>query len=182
MSGGDRFCSKCGAALPQNASFCPSCGTSAAMGAGQQAPPTPPRWEGRHEYEKHEKHEKHEKAEKQEKGRGGDIAGAVTGGLILIWLGISFYLAQIGYASWNNWWEFFLMGIGVIIILQGLIRYGQGRGAFTGSLIGGAILFLIGGAFYWGFEFGNLWPLILVAIGVVVLASAVAGRRRVPAP
>ena len=181
MSG--RFCSKCGAALPQDASFCPNCGTPAASQATvQQAPPGPPRWESQHQYEKQEKHEKHEKSEKGEKGRGGDITGIVTGGLILIWLGISFYLAQTGYASWGNWFAVFLLGIGVIIILQGLIRYGQGRGSFTGSLIGGVILILIGAAFYWGFQFGSLWPLILVAIGVAVLVSAIAGRRRTPIP
>jgi hypothetical protein len=185
MSGGDRFCSKCGAALPQNASFCPSCGTSAAPGFGQQAPPTPPRWEGRREYEKQEKHEKHEKQEKHEKhekGRGGDITGAITGGLVLIWLGISFYLAQTGYISWSNWWELFLVGLGVIIILQGVVRYGQGHGPFTGSIIAGLILILIGAAFYWGFQFANLWPLIFVAIGIAVLVSAAYGRRRVPSP
>lgn len=179
LSSGKRFCTKCGTALPEDATFCPSCGTSAAPSTSQQTAP-PSRWERR--YERNEKREKNEKGEKHEKGRGGDISGAITGGLILVWLGISFYLAQSGYAGWDRWWQIFLVGLGAILILQGLIRYAKTRRPFIGPIIGGAILMLIGLSFFEGTQVGNLWPLILVVIGIVVLLSAVAGRRRVPTP
>ena len=182
MSSGNKFCAKCGAALPENATFCPNCGTPTASSAWQQAT-QPPRWERRYDrYEKREKREKNEKGEKHEKGRGGDIYGAITGGLILVWLGISFYLAQSGYVSWDKWWQIFLVGLGVVLIFQGLLRYAKSRRPFTGPIIGGAILIVIGLAFFVGTEVGNFWPLILVAIGIAVLVSAIAGRRRVPNP
>jgi len=111
------------------------------------------------------------------------LAGPITGGLILIWLGFTFYLATIGRLAWeNSWWELFLMGLGAIIIFQGFVLYAEGRGGFPGPFIGGAIIFLIGLAFYTGFEFANVWPLILVVIGALILVSAAFGRRRVPRP
>jgi hypothetical protein len=130
---------------------------------------------------RHEKEEKREKNEKNEKGRGGDITGAVTGGLILIWLGVTFFLSENNYFPAGNWWAYFLMGIGAILIIQGVLRYGMSRRPFIGSFIGGAIIFIIGLAFAQNFSV-DLWPLFLVAIGVVILLSAVVGRQRRPAP
>jgi len=183
LSSGAKFCAKCGATLPENATFCPTCGSPVAGAPAQQAPTgsaTPGRRYDR--YEKHEKQEKHEKNEKNEKGRGGDISGAITGGLILIWLGITFYLAQSGRVSWDNWWELFLIGLGAVLIVQGVIRYAQNRTSFIGTMIGGVIILLIGLVFYIGADVGDLWPLVLVVIGIAVLVSAVLGRRRVPTP
>src|SRR5579875_768758 len=158
MSGETRFCPRCGSQVPADAAFCPRCG--AQLSATTQAPtpsqpPTP--YYSRREYRRHEKQEKNEKAEKGEKGRGpgGSLIGPIVGGLILIWLGVTFYLQESGVISSSNWWAYFLVGIGVI---------------------------LIGLTYISNYSFGNLWPLILVAIGVAVIASAYAGRRRSPAP
>jgi hypothetical protein len=145
------------------------------------APPGPTYGDWGRRHEKQEKHEKNEKNEKNEKGRGGDITGAITGGLILIWLGVTFFLQSNGYIASGNWWAYFLMGIGAILILQGLMRFAMSRRPFVGSFIGGVVLILIGFAFVQGFS-ANLWPLILVAIGVAVLLSAVVGRQRRPSP
>jgi hypothetical protein len=174
------YCSKCGNAVAPGSAFCNKCGSpvSARAQPTRQAQPMP--MEGMHE--KQEKYEKREKGEKQEKGRGGSLAGPITGGLILIWLGFTFYLATVGRIAWENWWELFLMGLGAILIFQGFVLYAEGRRAFPGPFIGGAIVFVIGFTFYLGFQYGDLWPLFLVAIGVVVLVSAVFGRRRVPSP
>jgi MFS family permease len=171
---------KCGAALPDNATFCPNCGTAVSTGVPPQAAAVPPRWERR--YDRYEKREKQEKNEKNEKGRGGDISGAITGALILIWLGISFYLAQSGRVGWENWWQIFLVGLGAVLILQGILRYARTRRPFIGPIIGGVVLMLIGLSFFAGANGVDFWPLILVAIGVIVLFSALAGRRRVPNP
>lgn len=185
MSAAVRYCRKCGAALPDGATFCPTCGTPVAVSGTTSETTTPPRrYEYRHEKqekrEKGEKQEKHEKGEKGEKGRSGDVTGALVGGLILIWLGVTFYLQQIGTISSNNWWAYFLFGLGAILILQGVIIYARGRHGM-GPIIGGAILMFLGVAFITNAT-TNLWPLILVIIGVAVIAGGITSRRRVPSP
>ncbi len=183
MSATNQPCVRCGAPIPSGAAFCPSCGSQVSRAGSGQQPGTPaPQSQypaGRRE--KQEKQEKGEKGEKNEKGRGGDITGAVTGGLILIWLGVTFFLQENNYIASGNWWAYFLMGIGAILILQGFLRYAMNRRPILGSFIGGAVVFLIGFAFVQGVV-ANLWPLILVVIGAAVLLSAVVGRQRRPAP
>jgi uncharacterized Zn finger protein (UPF0148 family) len=184
MSTGSKFCHRCGAALPAGAAFCPSCGAAVAVApsAWQQAtPPAPPSQPTR--YEKQEKHEKHEKREKQEKGRGGDLAGALTGGLVLILLGVLLYYSAAGNSTINygNFWEYFIIGVGAILILQGVIRYSQRGTPFIGSFIGGAVLMIIGLAFVSTANYA-LWPLILVVLGFAAIASAFTARRRAPVP
>jgi len=186
MSVGSRFCHKCGAALPSGSVFCPSCGAAVAVAssAGQQGtapvqPSQPTRYEKR---EKHEKQEKREKGEKQEKGRG-DLAGALTGGLILILLGVLLYYSTLGTTaiSYGNFWQYFMIGVGAILILQGIIRYSQRGTPYIGSFIGGAVLMIIGFAFVSNSNYA-FWPLILVILGIAAIASAFTARRRVPVP
>lgn len=74
-----------------------------------------------------------------------------------------------------------MMGIGAILILQGVLRFAMSRRPFIGTFIGGAVLLIIGFSSVQGFS-ANLWPLILVAIGAAVMLSATLGRRRRPAP
>ncbi len=185
MSQESRFCHKCGAPLPAGSGFCPKCGAPV---AGQQPPapsqpapqsaPAPSSTYQRRE--KREKEEKREKNEKNEKGRGGDLAGAITGGLVLILLGILFYLSQSGLApiDWSNWWQYFLVGMGVILMVQGVVRYAERKHAYPGNFIGGAVLIVIGAAFLSSANY-SLWPLVLVVLGVGAIASAFIARRRV---
>lgn len=130
---------------------------------------------------RHEKQEKQEKGEKNEKGKGGDITGALTGGLILIWLGVTFFLQENSYIPSADWWAYFLLGIGVILILQGLLRYSTTRRPFFGLFIGGGVLVLIGLSSIQAVS-ADLWPLILVVLGAAIMLSAVTGRRRRPPP
>ena len=177
----EKFCSKCGSALGVGAEFCSKCGTPVTHGSAQPPPPPPFRREYRGEKEeKHEKHEKEEKGEKHEKG--GDRTGVVIGGLILIWLGVSFYLTHTGMMMGGRWWAYFLAGLGVIIIFQGLLRYSQTRYLphLTGPLMGGLILSIIGLAFIGGVS--DVWPIILVVIGIAIIVSSLTARMRAPRP
>lgn len=182
MSQGSRYCHKCGAALPSGAAFCPSCGTAVGgPSAGQVQAPAP--GQVSHHYEKHEKQEKREKGEKHEKGRGGDLASAITGGLILILLGVLLYYATLGTTAitFGNFWQYFIIGVGVILLIQGIVRYGERGTLYFGSFFGGAVMILIGLAFISSANV-NLWPLLLVVLGVAAIISAFTGRRRSPAP
>lgn len=183
-----RYCHKCGAALPSGATFCPSCGTAVAaatpvQGAAPPAGPAPTPYRRHEKQEKQEKQEKKEKGEKQEKGRGGDLAGAITGGLILILLGVLLYYATIGgtVVTFANFWQYLIIGVGVILVVQGIIRYGEKGIPYFGSFIGGAVMILIGLAFISSNNV-SLWPLILVVLGAAAIISAFTTRRRVPVP
>ncbi len=180
MSQDSRFCHRCGTALPAGATFCPRCGTpvastSAPPGPAPPTAPSAPAWERRRE--------RHEKNEKNDKGRGGDLAGALTGGLVLVLIGVLFYLAQTNAApvNWGNWIWYFLIGMGCILIIQGVIRSASRGHFYPGSFIGGTVMIVIGAAFVSSSNF-SLWLLILVVLGVAAMASAVLGRRRTPVP
>ncbi len=50
---------------------------------------------------------------------------AIFAGLLLILIGVLLFLASQGYISWNQWWQIFLIGLGAILLIDGLIRYRQ---------------------------------------------------------
>ncbi|MBI2184670.1 MAG: zinc ribbon domain-containing protein [Thaumarchaeota archaeon] len=171
------YCSKCGAEVLADAAYCPKCGNPTAASSQPTWGPMGPR-----RHEKGEKAEKAEKHEKQEKSGPRDWTGPLVGGLILIWLGVTFYLVQIGYTSWMNWWGYFIFGIGIILIVQAAVRLvnlkykGPAIGAFTGGLV----LCAIGLAGIMGMR--DWWPMILIAIGVIVIVSGLRARARSPKP
>ena len=166
------FCPKCGAEIPEEAEFCPYCGTRLREGKARRV----------HE-EKHEKREKEEKTEKGEKHeKEADKTGPITGGLILIYLGITFYLAFNDIISWEKWWAYFLLGLGGILIIRAAmisVMTKRVRVAY-GSLIGGVVLCLIGATGVLGIK--HWWPLILVALGIAIIISALRERKKSPRP
>ena len=132
--------------------------------------------------------------EKEEKGRGGrgteekwarDPLGTAIGALILIWLGVTMFLANLGtfeeWIRWDNFWAWFLLGIGGIFILEVLIRLAVPgyRRPIGGRLIAGVILLIIGASFsFLPFDIGKLWPFIFIAIGLAVLLGGLFRPRR----
>lgn len=100
-----------------------------------------------------------------------DSLSRITGGLILILLGVLFLLVTLDYLSWGDWWPYFLIGLGVIFILEGIIRgiSPTYREQITGKFIAGIALIVIGSSFIVGMS--NWWPLIIIAVGVIVLIS-----------
>jgi len=176
-----KFCKYCGAPLSEGSTYCSKCGKVVAV--APPPPPLPPRGECFGERtEKAEKEEKDERDEKHEKGRERDIAGAVFGGGVLVWLGITFWLAQSGTVRWDIWWAYFIAGLGALLIIQGALRVAMRGSAyqFSGLFIGGAILLIIGLAFAYGTVL--YWPYILILVGILVIVMAIFGRKRAPRP
>jgi hypothetical protein len=101
----------------------------------------------------------------------------LTGGLILILLGVLFLLTEMGRISWADWWAYFLVGLGGIFILEFIISSltTAHRPTRTGRLIAGLVLAIIGGAHLVGFE--EWWPLILIAVGIGLLLSPLFGKK-----
>ena len=98
-------------------------------------------------------------------------------GLAIVLLGVTLFLATQGWIPWADWWKYFMVGLGGILIIQvgvGLLYPGYRRLA-SGRLIVGIALISLGVGFLGGF--GNWWPLIVVAVGLaVLLGSLLRGR------
>ena len=101
-------------------------------------------------------------------------AGSWVAGLVLVGLGVLFLLKNFGVPIPDNWWTVFLIVPGLGALWTAWRMYQQegrlSRGA-TGSAVSGALLLLLGVSFFFGFDWGNLWPLILIAIGVVIVVG-----------
>jgi cation transport ATPase len=135
----DTFCPNCGAALKVEEGAAPKV-------EGKAPPPTTreQRREARREAraeararrreekaekgekeepEKHEKEEKEEKGEKGEKGETREYSyiGPLVGGMILFFLGFSFYLQLQGYIGLATAWGMFFSVLFIMIILAAVL-------------------------------------------------------------
>lgn len=106
-----------------------------------------------------------------------DPLSGIKGGLILILLGILFLLVTLDYISWGEWLNFFLVGLGAIMILEAMLGITSPayRHHTTGKMIGGIVLIIIGASRFFGLE--TWWPLILIGVGVVLLFSSLMKRK-----
>ena len=50
-----------------------------------------------------------------------DYPPKITGGLILILLGVLFLFTEMDRISWTDWWAYFLVGLGGIFLLEGAL-------------------------------------------------------------
>jgi hypothetical protein len=90
--------------------------------------------------------------------------------LLLILLGILMFLATQDILDWNStFWQYLIIGLGGIFLLDGLIHYliPSSHHIGAGRFIPGIILVLVGTALLVGFS--SWWPLILVGVGVAIL-------------
>lgn len=117
------YCPRCGNKIDQDMAFCPKCG-AALKGSQAQTqaplPPTPPTYRRRDE--KGEKEEKGEKGEKREK-REHPYIGPLIGGLVVLFLGIIFFLQAADIITAPNEryvGALIFIVIGVIIILAAI--------------------------------------------------------------
>jgi hypothetical protein len=92
-------------------------------------------------------------------------------GLLLIMLGVIFLANQQGWIADEKWWQFLLIGLGAVFIIDGLAHFRDASYRYYrfGRFIPGIILVLIGLAFV--FEFSQWWPIVLIGVGVVSLLS-----------
>ena len=99
------------------------------------------------------------------------------GGLVLILLGISLFIATQGWVSWANWWQYFIIGLGVILILDAFIRSfdPERHSGLIARLISGLVLICIGLAFVFGLS--NWWPIILIAVGIAIIIGGFTKKR-----
>jgi len=122
--------------------------------------------------------------ERDEKGRGEgfeekwqrDPIGAATGGLVLILIGLVLFAANQGWVQWGDFWAYFLVGLGLIFLVETAIRFAmpEYRRPVGGRLVVALVLIAVGLGGIFGFT--RLWPLILIAIGLGILIRGLLRR------
>jgi len=114
------YCPKCGSKVRAEMSFCPKCGASlkAEQAPAPTVPPVPYRAEKAEKSEKGEKEERPEKVEgeRYEIQRFAWI-GPLIGGLILIFAGLTFYVAVTASFRWEVIGALSFIIIGIVIIV-----------------------------------------------------------------
>ena len=98
----------------------------------------------------------------------------VTGGLVLITIGVIFLLSQITGFHINNWWALFIMIPAVFKLNEAWQGY-QSNGRFTdetrNALFGGLMLATVAGFFLFNIGWNLFWPLVLIMIGLGALLN-----------
>jgi hypothetical protein len=123
-----------------------------------------------------EKEEKEEK-ENEEKFRRSPFATLFLG-LIVILAGVFLFLATQGYIEWGDWWAYFLLSVGFVLIIDVFARQivPEYRRPIFGRLIGGLVLICIGAGNIYGLR--GWWPLIIIAMGILILVHGWQRSRR----
>lgn len=112
--------------------------------------------------------------------------GAWIGGVLLIVLGVIFLLQNFGFPLPENWWAVFIL-IPAAAAFSGAWSMYQRNGrqvttAVRGALISGLILTALAVAFFFNFDFGKFWPVILILLGVAAIAGNLWRRNDRPPP
>lgn len=167
------YCSNCGGQVPDGAAFCPKCGMEIGVRRENDGgnPVNDPGWNmDRHMRRRMRREMRHGGWYVSPEYR---LVEAITGGLIVILVGGLLFAASQSYwlITWSNFWAYLIAGIGAILVLRyfiALLTPGH-RYDHYGGLIWGIILIAIGSLFIVGWSV-TLWPLIIVAAGVLVIA------------
>jgi len=101
---------------------------------------------------------------------------AIGGGLIVMLAGLLLFLANRGVLSWDKWWQLLIIGIGAVLLADGLLRFHKGSGSEyrTGRLVTAVILIGVGIAFLVGSA--SWWPLVIIVAGAAVVVGGLLGK------
>jgi CHASE2 domain-containing sensor protein len=100
----------------------------------------------------------------------------IFGGLIVLAIGLSFFLAANNVISWDKWWAYLLIFLGVVFIIEAIIRNTSLKDRLIGGrFIAGIILFSIG--FSFALSLKNWWPLILIAVGLLIIIKGILSHK-----
>lgn len=132
-----------------------------------------------------EKHDEKEEEKKQEKGENldekyrRDPVGFVGFTLVIIWLGVTLLLRQrVDAFEGDDGWAVFAWGVAAIFVVGALLRLAvpRWRQSVGGAFIVGVIAAGVGfGLWYDDWDF--VWPVVIIAIGVGILAGRLLPRR-----
>jgi hypothetical protein len=95
-------------------------------------------------------------------------------GLVLIALGGLFLVQNMTGFELNNWWALFILLPAFGAFGRAIERY-RAMGRFSsqvrGPLLGGIVLVVVALVFLFNLQFENLWPILLILGGVLLLVN-----------
>ncbi len=107
-----------------------------------------------------------------------DKGGSWIFGLLLIALGAIFLLNNFTGFELNNWWALFILlpAMGALgNFWRSYRNAGHMNGEAAGSLIGALLMGTVAGMFLFGLNWGVMWPVFIIIIGLGALLSGVFG-------
>jgi hypothetical protein len=161
--------------------YCPRCGNEVSEDADYCSRCRGPLREGLAYRRVRRRKEKNEKNEKQEKDKD-DKYGPIIGGLIVTWLGALLLLSNQNIIRSSDFGGYFLMGIGVILVIRGVLAYQESSliESSYGYLIGGGVVAMIGLGITYNLR--DWWAVILVGLGLVIILRGIIERNKNPFP
>ena len=98
-------------------------------------------------------------------------------GLVFIGIGVFYLLYEFGYVSaLQNWWALFLLLPGIGTLSAALGGYRRNGGHWTPEVtlpfIGGLLFLSLTAVFLFDLKYNWLWPLFLIAAGLLLVASS----------
>lgn len=96
----------------------------------------------------------------------------IMSGLIVLAIGISFFLAANDIIPWDKWWAYLITFFGVIFVFDAVLRNRKLSERLLGSrFIAGVILLVIGFAFILSLK--TWWPIILIVAGILIVIKGI---------
>jgi hypothetical protein len=100
------------------------------------------------------------------------IQAKTSGGILMGWLGASFFLTEMNIITSHLWWPVFAAGVGVLLIVRGIMIYEKTKywSNDKGAFLGGAFFILLSLVSF--VNFGALaayWPILVVVLGISIV-------------
>jgi hypothetical protein len=128
------------------------------------------------EEEKAQLDEELENAVQESEGDDDSHAGQWILGLVLVGVGLFFLLGNVlPFAFLSTWWALFILlpaGFSLNRAWQTYRREGHMTSAARGSLIGGLMIGTVGIILLFGLDWGAIWPVFIIIVGVGALINA----------
>jgi uncharacterized membrane protein HdeD (DUF308 family) len=102
-------------------------------------------------------------------------------GLAIIAIGVIFLVQNFTAINLGNWWPLFLLIPAIAIAVQAYQIYQSNGKSVTAPVIGmatAASLILANALiFFLNFDYGKLWPIFIVIVGLGMIAGTLAAKR-----
>jgi hypothetical protein len=101
--------------------------------------------------------------------------GWIAGG-VLILVGVVFIIRNVSGLAFDNWWALFILipALGSLVTAYQMFERNDRKftAASRGPLVGGLVLLGVTAVFLFNIDWGKVWPLFIILVGLGVLLSS----------